>query len=422
MLDVASLLAPSAGLITDIGMVPARADYPIWRMALGLACEHADGPDAAAAAADPDHLTVCSAGACSTTRTGAVVRATGEAIERLALHGAGSVVATAAELGDKALRYWASGVDLGAVPDSRAMSWFPATRLADGSQWWVPAGLVVYPGTPQDRPGFDVGPSGAAAGQSYSAALRAALLETVERDAVIVAWARQQHLVGVDAEAAPMDREWAELRRSLDVVRRAGLEPVFARIPLGIDGLICVVGGVAGAGRHHRLMSLGAKVSTHPATALYGALHESFQLYPALQHFETPDEHTDVIVTEVDRIRFLASASGIRALESWLADPVESPYPSDGGRELSTDDLLGALMADGLDPYLVDLTYHLPEPARRQGWHAVKVLPVGYQPLRIDERTGFGWNTHRLRTVQDRTGVPARLPAQQLSPLPHPLP
>ena len=80
------------------------------------------------------------------------------------------------------------------------------------------------------------------------------------------------------------------------------------------------------------------------------------------------------------------------------------------------------LIADGLDPYLVDLTYHLPELARRQGWSVLKVVPVGYQPLRIDERTSFGWNSHRLGSVQDRTGVPTRLPLHQLSPLPHPLP
>jgi len=429
MLDVASLLAPSAGLITDIGVVPAQEDYPIWRIALGLACEHADGPDAAAAAADPDHLTVCSAGACSTTRTRAVVRAAGEAIERIALHGAGSVVATTAELGDKALQYWASGTDLGAAPGDRSMSWYPATRLADGSEWWVPAGLVLYPGTPQDRPGFDVGPSGAAAGQSYRSALHAALLETVERDAVIVSWARQQHLLSVDTDAAPataqLDPEWTELRRSLDVVRQAGLKPVFARIPLGTDRLVCVVGGVAGTGRHHRLLSLGAKVSTHPAAALYGALHESFQLYPALQHFETPDEYSAVVVTESDRIRFLASASGIRALESWLCDPVVGPVVGDQlgtGPELSTDDLVSMLIADGLDPYVVDLTDHLPEVVRRQGWSVVKVVPAGYQPLRIDERTTFGWNRHRLGSVSARTGVPARLPIDELSRLPHPLP
>ena len=426
MLDVASLLAPSAGLITDIQVVPPREDYPIWRMALGLACEHADLPEAAAEAADPDHLTVCSAGACSTTRTRAVVRAVGEAIERLALHGSGSVLASAAELGEKALRYWIPGADLGAFPGDRIMSWYPATRLADGTQWWVPAGLVVYPGSPQDRAGFDVGPSGAAAGQSYRSALHAALLETVERDAVIVAWARQQHLLSVDVDGAlataGTDPEWGELHRTLDVVRRAGLEPVFARIPLGPEQLICVVGGVAGSGRHHRLLSLGAKVSTHPATALYGALHESFQLYPALQHFESPAEYNGVVETETDRIRFLASGSGIKALESWLSDPATSHYPTGPGPRLSTDDLVTTLIADGLDPYVVDLTDHLPEQVRRQGWSVVKVIPVGYQPLRIDEGSTFGWNRHRLRTVNERTGIPARLPADEIAHLPHPLP
>ena len=129
-----------------------------------------------------------------------------------------------------------------------------------------------------------------------------------------------------------------------------------------------------------------------------------------------------MVITESDRIRFLASASGIRAVESWLSDPVASSYPSDGGQELSTDDIVSTLIADGLDPYVVDLTDRLPERVRQLGWSVVKVLPVGYQPLRIDERTSFGWSRHRLRSVQDRTGVPARLPIDELSNLPHPLP
>jgi ribosomal protein S12 methylthiotransferase accessory factor len=170
-------------------------------------------------------------------------------------------------------------------------------------------------------------------------------------------------------------------------------------------------------------VALGAKVSAHPGSALYGALHESFQLQPALRVFETPGSHEAVVADETERVRFLASGTGVAALESWLADPVagDEPVPPPAP-ERSTDELVADLLDDGLDPYVVDLTEQLPERVRAQGLSVVKVVPVGYQPLRIDERTAFGWNRTRLRTVEARTGVPARRPAADLCPLPHPLP
>jgi ribosomal protein S12 methylthiotransferase accessory factor len=422
MLDIATLLDPSTGLVSGTHMLPPSGDgTPFWRATVNLACEHAGTPAEAAA------LALCTAGACATSRSSAVIRAAGEAVERMALHGPGSLIATASALGDRAMPFWAPEHSLAAEPGGRAMGWYPATRLIDGGEWFVPAGLVEYPGADGTAEGFDPGPSGAASGLGAGAALRGALLETVERDAVIVAWARQLRLTAVDVDAAlaaaDRDPQWTEVERSVACVRAAGLAPVFARIPLGLDGLVCVVGGVMGAGTHHRLLSLGAKVAHHPAAALYGALHESLQLYSALRIFESPDEHRATVSDETERVRFLASASGLAALEEWLSDPVAEDYPTTpSGPDPSTDDLLAALVADGLDPYVVDLTDRLPERVRALGWSVAKVLPVGYQPLRIDERTTFGWNRARLASVEHRTGATARLPMADLSPLPHPLP
>ena len=427
MLDVAALLDPAAGLVTSTQIVPPMAGKsPFWRYALELDCGHHS------ITRDCGELDPCVAGACAPTRTGAVVRAAGEAVERLALHAVPDLSATATELGDKVLRYWDPAVALADPPSpERPLRWFTATRLLDGSQWSVPEGLVVYPAR-DGQAGFDPGPSGAASGIGYWQALHNALLETVERDAVIVGWARQQRLwqVDVDAElaAAPTDPKWAELRRSVSLIRTAGLEVLFARIPLALPGLTCVVGGVRGAGRFHPLISLGAKVSWHPAVALYGALHESMQLYPALLHFETPDEHREVVITETDRMRFLASASGSPALSGWLDDAVPHQPPATPGEpeaesiQAQTTILLDRLLADGLDPYLVDLSSYLPPRVRALGWSAVKVIPVGYQPLRIDERTTSGWNRGRLASLEARTGSAARRDPQDLYPLPHPLP
>lgn len=426
MLDVAALLDPAAGLVTSTQIVPPKDESPFWRYALELNCGHHR------ITRDCGELDPCVAGACASTRTGAVVRAAGEAVERLALHAVADLPATATELGDKVLRYWDPAAALADPPDpEQPQRWFTATRLLDGSHWAVPEGLVVYP-APGGQAGFDPGPSGAASGIGYWQALHNALLETVERDAVIVGWARQQRLwrVDVDAElaAAPADPKWAELRRSVSLVRKAGLEVLFARVPLALPGLTCVVGGVRGAGRSHPLISLGAKVSWHPAAALYGALHESMQLYPALLHFETPGEHREVVITETDRMRFLASASGPPALSRWLDDAVPHQPPTTPSEPEAKDIqaqaaiLLTRLLADGLDPYLVDLSSHLPTRVRALGWSAVKIVPVGYQPLRIDERMTSGWHRGRLASLEVRTGSTARCDPQDPYPLPHPLP
>ncbi|NHA00707.1 hypothetical protein G5V59_13720 [Nocardioides sp. W3-2-3] len=109
-----------------------------------------------------------------------------------------------------------------------------------------------------------------------------------------------------------------------------------------------------------------------------------------------------------DRLAFLASPRGAASLAAWLADPLPSTYPL-ALPPLATGDLLAALLADGLDPIVLDLTDRLPERVRAMGWSVVKVVPDGYQPLRIDERTTYGWNERRL-------GPGTRCPD------PHPLP
>ena len=73
---------------------------------------------------------------------------------------------------------------------------------------------------------------------------------------------------------------------------------------------------------------------------------------------------------------------------------------------------------------MVELTGRLPEPLRAMGWAAVKVIPVGYQHLRIDERMPHSWNAPRLASAPERTGVPARAvwPRAAGEHRPHPLP
>jgi len=111
--------------------------------------------------------------------------------------------------------------------------------------------------------------------------------------------------------------------------------------------------------------------------------------------------------------------AGFRA----ATDP--APTESAAGPSSGSGQPVDAIVADGGDPIVVDLTARLPEPLRVMGWAAVKVIPVGYQHLRIDERMPHSWNVPRLASATDRTGVPARAPwprATDEPHRPHPLP
>lgn len=398
-LDLLGLLDPATGLVRVHSVEPPGvAGDGLWRVAIQLACPHS--PPASSTA-----LASCVTGACALTRRDALVRAVGEAVERLALHGGPEATS--------GTPYDGSGLAALHAPPTRPVRRYAGTRARDGARLLVPAGLVDYPAE-SERPEFDPGPSGTASGIGHEQALRSALLETIERDAVIVSWTRRRRTRAIDVDAllaggAP-DASWRRVADLLALVRRGGREPVLAELPLSVPGLVCVVGGVRVDTPTGPSLCVGAKVSDDPGHAIAGALEESLQLYRsvlALRAAATEPPPT-VITGDNDRLAFLASPRGAASLAAWLADPLPSTYPL-SLPPLGTDDLLAALLADGLDPVVLDLTDRLPERVRAMGWSVVKVVPDGYQPLRIDERTTYGWNERRL-------GPGTRCPD------PHPLP
>jgi ribosomal protein S12 methylthiotransferase accessory factor len=85
-----------------------------------------------------------------------------------------------------------------------------------------------------------------------------------------------------------------------------------------------------------------------------------------------------------------------------------------------TEELVRAMVADGADPLIVDLTHRLPLGVRKSGWAAVKAVPVGYQQLRIDDTRTDTWNTARLASAETRTGLTAGPAPTGVRP--HPLP
>lgn len=502
MIDLLATLEPRHGVARAYRIVPPDppADL-LWRtlVVLGDRAGADDRPGD-----PPPVLSRRVVGAYGGSRADCLPRAVGEAVERFALlppgpgaAGPASRWGTAAELpaGDRVLDAAAPGVALG-HPAARTarLRWYRGQRLAGGEAVWVPAALVDDPADPANGPAgcFDPGPSGAAAGPDRDRAVTGALLEVVERDAFMVAWARQLRLArlppgwpgapGVTPGAARGPaRRLADLRARIGAT---GARLVLAVLPTGIGAVRAVVAVVLDADAAGPVAAVGVKAALDAPAAAVGAVHEALQIRSALLGGRAAlarRPEVAVPATDEDRLRWLAGPAGPGAVRDWVdgfrdpdgsgpaagasgpaadaaaADRVQVPLidrasvppvdssvdssvvrTADASRDRAArpdpapgtgrdgPDLVAAMVADGGDPILVDLTPRLPGSLQSMGWSAVKVIPVGYQHLRIDERCTHSWNGPRLASATARTGVPAGTawppPGGPTAVPPHPLP
>ncbi|MFD7169509.1 YcaO-like family protein [Streptomyces violascens] len=430
MIDYLATIEPAAGVIRGGTLLPPRLpDEPLWRGLLELAWETA--PDTTVAGPLAAHVV----GAYGVSRSDVFVRAIGEAVERYALrpHPLDEVAhGTSAQLGTAALDFAGPDTGMGEpLAGERPLRWYPATRLDDGRTVRVPAGLVDFPASGDDARGFDPSPSGAASGPGYPAALHSALLETIERDAVLVAWARALELPRIDlalavARLAPSPSR-KRLCRAIDQAGRAGWEPVVAQVPTTVPGVVCAVGVVIDRTGRHPLAAVGCKASTDPAAALAGAVQEALQIRSVLHVVrqrlpDAPAPAAARITDDIARAVHFASDTGTAAVQEWIngftrPGPLQLPLEPTGP---DLAELVAAVHRDGGRPLAVDLTHRLPERLRTMGWAVVKVIPDGYQPLRVDERHTPAWHQPRLASAPARTGGTAHRPLGETVP-PHPL-
>jgi ribosomal protein S12 methylthiotransferase accessory factor len=450
MIDMLGTLEPGHGVASGYQIVPPRPPVdPLWRTLVVLADtdtvagEGGDGPN------DAPLLSRRVVGAYGATRADSVPRGVGEAVERFALLPPSSGAPDGARATPDVLAgsgvlldFGAPGIALGSPAASiEELRWYPGRRLSSGEQVWVPAALVDDPVDPADNPGwFDSGPSGAAAGPDLERATARALLEIIERDAFMVAWERELRLPLLDPDRllrnSSMDTSGLDARRRLAVLRdrlsAAGLQVVIASLPCGVPQVRGVVAVVIDRTSESPIAAVGCKAAFDQVDSAAGAIQEALQIRSTmingrlrLRSCPPPGQ----VVTDEDRLRWLASRHGFEAVSEWVAgfraatDP--APTESAAGPSSGSGQPVDAIVADGGDPIVVDLTARLPEPLRVMGWAAVKVIPVGYQHLRIDERMPHSWNVPRLASATDRTGVPARAPwprATDEPHRPHPLP
>ncbi|MBF4461834.1 MULTISPECIES: YcaO-like family protein [unclassified Rathayibacter] len=369
MPDSVRTLDPLTGIAEAVSVLPPRSETPLWQVVVQL-----KRPTAPTVAGSLGLV-----GASDLTRRGAMRRAAGEAVERFALL---------------------------PRPDETG-----APRATSGLE------LLYDAERPLDVAG-EATPSGAAAGGSHAEAAHAAVLELVERDALLVAWGRQLALARIDPSPCPAVAR--AVHRLAGAMEAAGGSLVTADLACEVPGVTVVVAvaleGPTGA------VAVGAKASCDRGSAVLGAAQEAMQalhLARSLRAAGRADAPPE-IRTEEDRARFWASDAGVPALRTWVDSfrpPVDGPPPP-----AADPAELGDLLARrGTPVRVVDLTCRLPAPARELGWHAVKAVAPALQPLRIDETRSTTWRAARLDSAEIRTRCPSALAAGEVFDVPHPL-
>ena len=389
MFDVIRTLDPDNGLTRGWRMLQPSTECPLWSVTVDIGGLRARG---LTEAADALHAV----GAYGLNRADTMIRAAGEAVERFALMptdrgGPQARVGTAVEIGADGVDFAASSLGDPLAVDAR-LTWYQGRWLDSGEPVWVPSGLVDYPVA---DPWFDPSPSGAAAGPDLDFALSGALLELIERDAVLVSWAGEGpwQAFDLDAElaAAPATANWQQLRRLRKLLAGQGLAPRLVRIPV-LAGLHCVLSAVLD---ERGFAAVGVKAHGDLGRALLVALQESLQVRELLGQLPagpTPE----VVRDDMDRARWWSTDLAVAELRRRLHDRPTSPTSVAEVQPWTVSELVRAIRADGGRPAFVDLTERLPETHRAMGWRAVKVIAPGYQPLRMNEQHRFGWLRERI--------------------------
>ena len=423
MIDVLGTLAPQAGVARGTTLLPPD-DSPLWLVGVDVGV----GAARIAAGAVPGFHVV---GACGWTRQDALLRAAGEAVERFALLPAPDDPLFAhrgpveAELRRCLVDACLIAEDGAAVHELVALfepSVEPIASDCDprarGRQHLVPAGLLTDPAP--DPGSVDASPSGAASGPSWAFAARRALLECMEKDAVLNCWQLRPALGFQDAvelaartEALPDER----LADAADYLARHEAEASTVFLPTDLPSVHTALTLITSRRGGEPLLAAGSRASHALADCAGAALREAIQVHSALVNFrlEAFDEAPGAIHDESSRARYCLRAGASAHASAWTRTrttglPQVAPEPS-------LQAILHGLQRLGLRPMFGDLTARLPRAIQDQGWQAVRAVVLGHQPFQMDDTKT--WTSHLGRRATWRQRLNGT--EQDAGDLPHPL-
>lgn len=360
----------------------------------------------------------------------ALARALGEAVERTVwvdrpprpLPAAPPPSASGLELVLPAgLAWWPPGADeptRPAAPEPGAVArWVRATGLASGTAAALPRQMVTPLG-PGDALLWPVTSAGTAAHPSRERAVLSALVELIERDALLTAWLLDRPVPTLDlAESGERDLDDALRRCEAAAMRvRAALLPTDAPIHV-VAAFVEPLGPSRAAG------ALGIAGSVSPRRAALRALAEALGLWHGTDSrlaagFAAGD--SPARLTAATRGLWWATPERWRDLVARLLGP-KTALPDEPTGSDRIDDtaalaaLAGWLRGSGYEAYVVDLLD--PPLVRRLGYSVVRVVAPGLQPFYLAEPQR-AVNLERLERAARLRGIaPGRL-----NPDPQPFP
>lgn len=316
--------------------------------------------------------------------------------------------------------------------DSTVLEWIPARSLVTGDEVWVPllAAHLGYDVPHHDGYLFPATSNGFAAGPTLRFAVLAGLLEVVERDAFLIAWAHRLVTPRYDAQTLP-DEEASSIASAY---RRRGVRIDVHVLPTDSVATVALAIGwsdVAPAA----VIGLGAALD--PVTAARRAVLEVAQVRPALRgRLRQPETSARMAELAVDpsKVRdledhdLLYADPGIAA--SGLAHLLESPTLDWSVRGQSTRaetgqgegaelaSLVASLGRVAGDVLYVDVT---PPEVEELGVSVARAIVPGFQPIHFgaaEMRLGH----KRLRGMPASLGlVPAPVGLSELNLTPHPM-
>ena len=298
--------------------------------------------------------------------------------------------------------------------------------LHDGSSAYLPAELV-YLARPADAacpPIAYATSNGLACAATFAEAVLRALLELVERDAVMLAWKCRLSLPLLDwtddEDLVAHDRRFFD---RTGLVFKVLDGSAFLDVPVAIG----IVHGHPTSGAS---LAMGAGAAATVGDAWLAAVSEAFGVYRWVRQ-QTLDLPPGTPPPDPDRIEtfeehLLSYARPEQAELAGFLDasedrtPTQSVGPLEGTTPRSQiEAVLRRLARRGLSAYAVDVTS--PD-VGSLGLHVARVIVPELCPLDVSHRARFLGGT-RLYTAAHEAGLaPAPLEPSDLNPLPHPFP
>lgn len=306
------------------------------------------------------------------------------------------------------------------------LEWLWGWSLSRGEPRLIPAHRVFLGASPHAQgPGLPDAPivSGFACAASFAEAARRGLLEVLERDAFMLAWAHRLPLARLDGDSLGEARPHLEAFAA-ETSEDAGFEArcFELRLEHGLPFVLAMfrsqrpgdaAAGVASAANPHR--GAAARRALCELAMVYRTLREAL----ARHRGPLPDPRRPETVVEMHQHALLyARPDMLPTLEPWWTSvPVDTGAPEDVDAGLEA--LVERLAAFDLEVLVVDLTR--PE-IRELGLRVVKVLVPGTYPMNFDSRwPQFGGR--RMVEAPVKAGLLERpTPFEALNRIPHPFP